>query len=122
MEEEYTGGVTNPAYAKSNGDIKMNGIVPRGGGEKSPGTILRRISRSSSMSSQEARQLELAIRRIEEEDEGTGAGQEETGDELSLEEEWRVVAMTIDYGMFIFFMILFVLGTIGCFAGTKYIV
>ena len=43
-------------------------------------------------------------------------------DVLSFEEEWRVVAMTFDRVMLISFSVIFIIGTIACFAHTKYVV
>ena len=42
-------------------------------------------------------------------------------DDLTFEEEWRLVAMTIDRLLFIGFMAIFAVGTFACFAHTKYV-
>ena len=45
-----------------------------------------------------------------------------TDDDLSFEEEWRIVAMTMDRIMLIGFSIVFIVGTLGIFAHTRYVV
>ena len=90
------------------------------GDNNNVGIILRRISRSVSMSSEEAIQLELAIQRL-----GipyNGDNKKNNGDNgYTFQEEWRVVAMTIDRILFIASIVIFIVGTIGCFARTKYV-
>ena len=41
---------------------------------------------------------------------------------LSFEDEWRVVAMTVDRLLLLLFSLVFLVGTIACFAHTKYVV
>ena len=81
--------------------------------------ILRRISRSSSMNSVEARQLEQALGRLAQ----YGGDDKHDGDNegFTFEEEWRIVAMTIDRIFLVFFSVVFVVGTIACFANTEYV-
>ena len=89
-----------------------------------PGSILRRISRSSSMTSADARQLEEAIKRLDEMDHQNNGDNRNDGDnngDLSFEEEWRVVAMTIDRILLILSIIAFIIGTLVSFVDSKYV-
>lgn len=42
-------------------------------------------------------------------------------DLYTLEEEWMIVGRTADHCLFVVFLVVFVVGTVGCFAGAKYI-
>ena len=43
------------------------------------------------------------------------------GFEYTAEEEWRIVATTIDRCFFVFFTLLFFVACWGCFCGTRYV-
>ena len=106
------------------------------------GDMLRKMSRSTSMTSEELVCLEKAIQRLDRQSkrdktahggdnsgyggdnvEYDGDNNEPNGDTKYTDgEEWRVVAMTIDRMLFIGSMIVFIAGTIGVFARTNYVV
>ena len=91
---------------------------------ENPGSILRRLSRSSSMDSGDIKRLELAIQRLEDLGDKKGGRRYDDSkehEEFSFEEEWRIVAMTVDRVLFIFFSIVFIAGTIGFYAPTNYV-
>ena len=83
--------------------------------EKNPNGLLWKMSPTSGMFSADARQLQMELL------EKDNSHKDDEVDDLTLEEEWRVVAMTIDRFLFLGFMAIFVVGTIACFANTKFI-
>ena len=103
------------------------------------GDMLRKMSRSTSMTSEEFVCLEKAIQRLDRQSkrdnggDNSGYGGDNSGydgdnnapdgdTKYTDGEEWRVVAMTIDRMLFIGSMIVFIAGTIGVFARTNYVV
>ena len=50
-----------------------------------------------------------------------GKVNEDEIDDLTFEEEWRIVAMTLDRFLFIFFILALVVGTIACFVNVEWV-
>ena len=71
---------------------------------------LKELSKTSGLTSEESKNLDYLIQRLSSKDE-----------DHTFKGEWRIVAMTIDRCLFIFFVTIFILTTIACFAHTTYI-
>ena len=70
--------------------------------------VSREVSKCSSVDNEDAKKHGL-FNQVEDHD-----------GRYSMQEEWRIVAMTIDRCLFVIYVIVFVGGTIGCFGSTQY--
>lgn len=101
----------------------LNGIIP-----SNHVSALKKLSKSSNLCSNDIRHLEFAIEQLEELDGSRKENHGNDGDNYeydgicTFEEEWRVVAMTIDRCLFIGFLVFFFIGTSCVFAKTTYVI
>lgn len=87
-----------------------NLILVKGENNKDITTIKEITSKPPNVTADDSRNLDTIIQKLNSKD-----------DDHHFKAEWRIVAMTIDRCLFIFFVVIFMITTIACFAHTNYI-
>ena len=94
-------------------------------------SLLKRLSKCSNISKQEVRSLDHIIREIEKRerrnevkhggDKCSYDGDNSDEEEVTFEDEWRIVAMTVDRCLFMFFVTMFLLTSVACFSNHSFV-